>query len=66
MADETPLIDRRKADQVKKRAEWFILYDRILHKHSYACLLLICVTPKLGSHIGGWALAIMALLAGYY
>jgi len=69
----------KEADKVKKRSNWFILFQGILYERSFARPLLRCVTPEEGrrvleelyegicsTHAGGRALAIMAIRTGYY
>jgi len=71
--------DANEADRVKNRANWFVFYDVILYKRSYARPLLHCVAPEMGqkvleqlheeicnSHISGHALAVAAIRTGYY
>ena len=79
LADGTLPSDSKEANRIKRQANWFILYDRILHKRSYARPLLRYITPEVGKkildelhegmcsfHIGGHALAVMAIRTGYY
>lgn len=79
LSDGTLPSERKEAERVKKRAEWFILYKGILYKRSYARPLLRCVTPEDGAkiledlyarlcsaHMGGRTLAVTALRTGYY
>jgi len=49
--DGTLPMDPKEADKVKKRSNWFILYEGILHKRSFARPLLCCVTPEEGRKI---------------
>jgi len=64
---------------VKKLTNWFILYNNILYKRSYAQPLLHCVTSKMGkkilkelhegvcsSHISRHVLAVTAIRTGSY
>jgi len=66
LADDTLPPNAKEVDQVKKQANWFILYEGILYKRFYAHPLLHCVTLEMGqkileelhericsSHIGG-------------
>ena len=79
LTDSTPAPDPKEADKVKKRSNWFILYEGILYKRSFTSPLLCCVTPKEGkkileelhegvcsTHAGGRALAVIAIRTGYY
>jgi len=73
------LSDPKEADEVKKRSNWFILYEGILYKRSFARPLLRCVTPEDGrrvleelyegicsTHARGRALAVTAIRTVYY
>ena len=51
LADGTLPKDSKEADRVKRQANWFILYDGILYKRSFAQPLLHCITPKMGKRI---------------
>jgi len=79
LADGTLPTDAKEAEKVKKRSNWFILYEGILYKRSFARPLLRCVTPADGqrileelhqgicsSHAGGRALAVTTIRTGYY
>ena len=79
LADSTLPSDYKEANCVKRRANQFILYNRILYNRSYTQPLLRCVTPEMGrkiledlhervcsSHIGGHALVITVIRIGYY
>jgi len=78
LVDATLPADSKEADRVKKKANWFILYDRVLYKHSYTCPLLRYVTPEMGqkvleeihegvssAHIRGCALVVTAMQTVY-
>ena len=71
--------DSKEVVKVKKRSNWFILYEGILYKRSFARPLLRCVTPEDGkkileelhegvcsTHVGGRALAVTAIRMGCY
>jgi len=45
LADGTLPTDSKEANRVKRRANWFILYDGILYKWSFMQPLLHCITP---------------------
>ena len=79
LADGTLPTDAREGEKIKRRSNWFLLYEGILYKRSFARPLLRCVTPTEGkkileeihegicsSHVGGRALAITTLQTGYY
>ena len=79
LADEMLPPDPKEANRAKRRANWFILYDGILYKRSYARPLLRYMTPEMGkkvleelyegvcnSHIGGRALSVTVIRIGYY
>jgi len=79
LAIKTLPSDHKEADRVKRQANWFILYDGILYKRSFAQPLLRCVTPEMGkkvleklhegvcsSHVGGHTLIVMAIRTDYY
>ena len=79
LADGMLPTEVKEAEQVKKRANWFLLYDEILYECSYTQLLLRCVTPEMGqkvleeihegvcnSHIGSRVLAVATIRIGYY
>ena len=70
--------DAKEAEKIKKRSNWFVLYEGILYKRSFARPLLRCISPAEGrqvleelhqgicsSHLGGRALAVTALRTGY-
>jgi len=74
LADGTLPSDSKEAGRMKRRANWLILYDRILYKRSFARPLLCCVTPYMGkkileelheevcsSHISGGTLAVIVI-----
>ena len=48
LTDGTLPSDPKEADKVKKRSNWFILYEGILYKRSFTWSLLRCVTPEEG------------------
>jgi len=67
----------QEADLVRTRANWFILYDRILYRQSFAWPLLHFVTSEIGKmiweelherlcsfHIGRRTLAVTAIRTG--
>ena len=69
----------KEADKVKKRSNWFILYEGILYKRYFVRPLLRCVTPEEGrrvleeleesicsTDVGGRALSIIAIQTNYY
>ena len=69
----------KEADKVKKMSNWFILYEGILYKISFARPLLRCVTPEDGkkileelhegvcnTHVEGRDLAVTAIRTGCY
>jgi len=79
LTDGTLPSDPKEADKVRKRSNWFILYEGILYKRSYARPLLRYVASAEGkrileelhegicsSHAGGCALAIMTRRTSYY
>jgi len=79
LTDGTQPADPKEADRVRQRSNWFILYEGILYKISFAWPLLCCMTLEMGkkileelykgvcsSHIGGHALAVMAIRTSYY
>jgi len=49
LTNGTLLADAKEAEKVKKRSNWFILYEGILYKQSFARPLLWCVTPWMES-----------------
>ena len=51
LTDDTLPPDPKEADKVKKRSNWFILYEGILYKKSFAYPLLRCVTLAEGKKI---------------
>ena len=68
----------KEADRVKKQPNWFIQYEEIMYKGSFAWPLLRCVTPNEGkkireelheciysAHSRGRALAMTAIRTGY-
>ena len=46
LTDDTLPPDPKEADRVKTRPIWFILYEGILYRRSFAQPLLRCVTPE--------------------
>ena len=79
LADGTLPSDPKEANKVKKRSNWFILYEGIIYKRSCAQALLWCVTlveekrilEELhegirSTHAGGHSLAITTIRIGYY
>jgi len=51
LANGTLPADPKEADRVKRWSSWFILYEGILYKRSFAQPLLHCVTPEMGKKI---------------
>ena len=79
LADGTLPTDAKEAEKIKKWSNWFVLYEGILYKRSFARPLLRCIPPGEGkqvleelhkgicsSHLGGRALGVTALRTGYY
>ena len=79
LTDGTLPSDPKEVDKVKKRSNWFILYEGILYKRSFAQPLLRCVAPAEGkrileelhegicsTHAGGRVLAVTAIRTNYY
>ena len=79
LTDGTLPADPKEADRVRKRMNWFIIYEKILYKKSFPRPLLRCVTSKerrkileelhegiCSTHAGGHALAVMTIRTGYY
>ena len=79
LIDGTLSADPKEANQVKQGSNWFILYDELLYKRSFARPLLCHVTPEMGkkileelregvcsSHIGDPVLVITTIRTGYY
>jgi len=79
LQDGTLPSDPKDASRVRKKAQWFTLYEGILYKKAFAQPLLRCATPdegrkileeihdgECGAHIGGRTLAAKALRTGYY
>jgi len=79
LADGTLPANSKETHRVKRWSNWFILYERILYKRSFARPLLRCVTPDEGkrilkelhegicsAHTRGRTLAVMAIRTGYY
>ena len=77
--DGTLPSDPRDASRIRKKAQWFTLYEGILYKKAFAQPLLRCATPdegreileeihegECGAHLGGRTLAAKALRTGYY
>ena len=71
------ISDIKDAKWVKKRTQWFILYNDILYKQSCACHLLHCLMLEEGemildeiqkgvcsSHIGGRVLVVAVIMIG--
>jgi len=79
LTDSILPADPKEANRVRQRSNWFVLYERILYKRSFAWPLLRYVTLEMekkkleelhegvySSHIGGHALAVMTIRTGYY
>ena len=79
LTDGTLLADQKEVDRVNRWSNWFILYEGILYKQSYAWPLLQCIALEKGkkileklhegvcnAHTGGRTLARMAIRIGYY
>jgi len=79
LRDGTLLQDPKEANQIRKRYQWFMLYEGFLYKKAFTLPLLRCTTSKVGkkileeihegeceAHIEGWSLATKALQTGYY
>jgi len=79
LRDGTLPSNPRDASRVRKKAQWFTLYEGILYKKAFVQPLLRCTTPdegrkileeihegECGAHIGGRTLAAKALRTGYY
>ena len=79
LTDGTLPLNPKEVDRVKKRSNWFILYEGILYKRSFAQPLLSCVTTEHGkmileelhegicsTHARGRALAVTAIRTSYY
>ena len=79
LADDKLPSDYKEADRIKRRVNWFILYDGILYKRSFTRSLLRCLTPEVGkkileelhegvcsSHVGGCTIAVTTICTGYY
>ena len=74
LTDGTLPPDPKEADKVKKRLNWFILYEGILYKRSFTRPLLCCMTPEDGkkileelhkgmcsTHVGGCTVAVTTI-----
>ena len=79
LRDGTLPSDPKDANRIRKKAQWFTLYEGVLYKKAFAQPLLRCATPdegrkileeihdgECGAHIGGRTLAAKALRTGYY
>jgi len=79
LTDGTLPLDPKEADRMKKRSNWFILYEGILYKRSFAWPLLRCITlddrkkileelyeDVCSAHAGGHTLTVTAIRTGYY
>ena len=49
--DDTLRPEEDDSSKAYRREEWFILFEDVLYKQSYACHLLRCVTLKDGQKI---------------
>ena len=71
--------DPMSARKLRKQANWYVIYQNELYKKSFSLPLLKCATATealkimeqiheriCGNHIGGKALALKALRAGFY